>query len=210
MSCRARILPVWATTAMRTPPALRAPGSAFARLSQSARKRIRNPRPSWAGMGRRRSITLRDIVEGICRVADALGLYINEKKTRIVRLSQTYKYLQIKYTLTDTGRVIKRINPKNVTRERRRLKAYKRQLDAGRITYEDVEQSAKSWMGTYAKLMSKDQIRHMKALYKALFGKELIWKSKSHSAAEKPSQPKKTENPLSRSRNRVSRRSLDW
>lgn len=153
---------------------------------------------------------LRDIVEGICRVADALGLYINAKKTRIVKLSQTYKYLQIKYTLTDTGRVIKRINPKNVTRERRRLKAYKRQLDAGRITYEDVEQSAKSWMGTYAKLMSKDQIRHMKALYKALFGKELIWKSKSHSAAEKPSQPKKTENPLSRSRNRVSRRSLDW
>ena len=153
---------------------------------------------------------LRDILEGVCRVADALGLYINAKKTRIVKLSQTYKYLQIKYTLTDTGRVIKRINPKNVTRERRRLKAYKRQLDAGRITYEDVEQSAKSWMGTYAKLMSKAQIKNMKALYKALFEKEIIWKSKSHSAMEKSLQQKKTENPLSHSRNRAFQRCWEW
>lgn len=153
---------------------------------------------------------LQDIVEGICRIADALGLYINLKKTRIVKLTQTIKYLQIKYTLTDTGRVIQRINPKSVTRERRRLKAYKRQLDAGRMTYADVEQSVKSWMGAYAKLMSKAQIKHMKALYKALFGKELVWKSKSHSAMEKSSQQKKTENPLSHSRNRAFQRCWEW
>lgn len=55
------------------------------------------------------------------------------------------------------------------------------------MTYADVEQSVKSWMGAYAKLMSKAQIKHMKALYKALFGKELVWKSKSHSAMEKSS-----------------------
>ena len=54
---------------------------------------------------------------------------------------------EVKYvrTLTDTGRVIKRINPKNVTRERRRLKAYKRQMDAGRMTYEDIEQSVNEY-----------------------------------------------------------------
>ncbi len=116
------------------------------------------------------------VIEGIKREVKKLGMFINEKKTRITKLSGTYKYLQVKYSLTDTGKIIKRINPKNVTRERRKLKAYKRLLDRGEMSYNDVEQAAKSWMGSFAKLMSKQQIRNMKTLYKELFGKELLWK----------------------------------
>lgn len=119
------------------------------------------------------------IIEGIKIEAQKLGLFINEKKTRIVKMSSTYKYLQIKYTLTDTGRVIKRINPKSVTRERRKIKAYKRLLDKGEMSYKDIEQAVKSWMGAYHKLMSKKQKNNMKVLYKELFGKELIWKKQS-------------------------------
>ena len=68
---------------------------------------------------------------------------------------------------------------KAVTRERRRLKAYRHLVEIGRMTYEQVEQSAKSWMGDYSRLMSKQQITHMKAHYTALFGKELSWKPRS-------------------------------
>lgn len=116
------------------------------------------------------------VIAGIQEEAEKLGLFINEKKTRVVKLSSTYKYLQVKYSLTDTGKVIKRINPKSVTRERRKIKAYKRLLDKGEMTYEDIEQAVISWMGSFAKLMSKKQIKNMKILYKELFGKELIWK----------------------------------
>lgn len=119
---------------------------------------------------------LESIIAGIKREADSLGLFINEKKTHICKLSDTYKYLQVKYSLTDTGKVVKRINPKSVTRERRRLKAYKHLLDKGVMNYEDIEQAARSWMGGYARIMSKEQIKHMKALYLELFGKELAWK----------------------------------
>ena len=51
----------------------------------------------------------------------------------------------------------------------------KRILDK-EIDYETVEQSYKSWMGAYAKLMSKKQRNGMKQLYKELFGKEPRWK----------------------------------
>ena len=124
---------------------------------------------------------LRDVIDGIMIEAKAMGLFINEQKTHIVRLGDTYRYLQIKYTLTPEGRVIRRINPAAVTRERRRLKAYKGHIDRGRMTAEDVEQACMSWMGDYSRLMSKKQIKHMKALYKALFGKELTWKQQSNS-----------------------------
>lgn len=125
--------------------------------------------------------TLKSILEGIRKEAEELGLHINHKKTRICKLSSVYKFLQVKYSLSDTGRVEKRINPNSVTRERKRLKAYKNLMDKGVMSYADVEQSAKSWMGGYAKLMSKKQIKHMKDLYMDLFGKELQWKQRSHS-----------------------------
>lgn len=124
---------------------------------------------------------LRSIIEGAKEVARCMGIYINDRKTHIVRLSDTYKYLQIKYSLAENGRVIKRINPKAVTRERRRMKAYKRLIVRGEMSYEAAEMAIRSWMGDYSRLMSKKQIQNMKALYRALFGKELSWKPLSNS-----------------------------
>ena len=124
------------------------------------------------------------VIDGIKERAKELGLFINDKKTHAVKLSSNYKYLQIKYSLTETGKVIKRINPVSVTRERRRLKAYKRILDRGDITYHTVEEAYKSWMGEYASLMSKVQVSNMKSLYKELFGKEPRWKKGSPSSSQ--------------------------
>ena len=118
----------------------------------------------------------KQIIDGINTCAIELGLFVNMKKTHIAKLSDKYTFLQIKYTLTDTGKVVKRINPKTVTRERRKLKAYKRLLNKGVITFEDVEQAYKSWMGTFAKLMSKKQVKNMKKLCVDLFGVDIRWK----------------------------------
>lgn len=119
---------------------------------------------------------VKSVIQGMTKQADALGLFVNEKKTRIVKLSSTFVYLQRKYTLADTGKVIKRINSKSVTRERKKLKAYKRLQENNRIEYAAIEQSYKSWMGSNAKIMSKKQVKKMKQLYKELFGKEPRWK----------------------------------
>lgn len=120
---------------------------------------------------------IRDIIQGITREARELGMFINERKTRIVKLGSTYKYLQIKYSLSAKGRVIKRINPKAVTRERRRIKKYRKLAENGKMQLEDAENACKSWMGDFYRIMSKRQIKSMKKLYKELFGKEITWKT---------------------------------
>ena len=122
---------------------------------------------------------LKDILKNIKKIADELGLVVNDKKTRIVKLSQQFKVLQINYSLTETGRIIKKINPKSITRERRKLKAYKRLLDKGRITYTDIENIFKSWMSSNYKVMSKMQISNMYQLYYDLFGRRVKWKNHS-------------------------------
>lgn len=116
------------------------------------------------------------VIRMIAEQAAELGIFMNDKKTHIVKLSSKFKFLQMRYSLSDTGKVIKRISPKAVTRERQKLKAYKRLLDKGEMEYPDIEQAYKSWMGSFARVMSKKQVRHMKQLYKELFRREPRWK----------------------------------
>ena len=57
--------------------------------------------------------------------------------------------------------------------------AYKNLLDKGEIEYEDIKQAYMSWMGNYAHVMSKKQVKNMKKLYKQLFKEDLRWKAKN-------------------------------
>jgi hypothetical protein len=119
---------------------------------------------------------LLELLDGIRSIAAEYGLIINEKKTRICKLSDHYRHLQIQYSLTETGRVIRKIHPKAVTRERRKLKAYKRLLDAGKMIYEEVENDWKSWISGHWKYMSNKQISNLGRLYFGLFGRRATWK----------------------------------
>lgn len=102
----------------------------------------------------------------------------NKKKTRIVKISSTYKFLQIKYSLTDSGKVIKRINPKRVTTMRRKLKKLAVKVKNEEITYENVENMFRGWMGSFYKLLSKEQRKNLIGLYEDLFEKSITIISK--------------------------------
>ena len=120
---------------------------------------------------------LKETLKGVSEQAEKLGLYINEKKTHICKLSDKFAYLQMRYQLTETGKVVKRVKPATITRERRKLKKYKKLLDNGEVTYKNIEQSYKSWMGKYTKVMSKRQTKNIKRLYNELFKEDPRWKS---------------------------------
>lgn len=116
---------------------------------------------------------LMDILDHIREIAEDLGIHLNEKKTRIVKISGTYKFLQNKYTLTSTGKIIKRINPKRITAMRRKMKKLALKVQRGEVTYDCVENMFKSWMGDFYKLMSRQQRRNLIELYENLFDKTI-------------------------------------
>ena len=120
---------------------------------------------------------LKQLLKEIKIISSKLGLIVNDRKTRIVKLSQQFKVLQINYSLTPTGRIIKKISTKTVTRERRKLKAYKRLLDKGKMKSNDIENSFKSWMAGNYKKMSMQQISNMSQLYYDLFKEVPKWKN---------------------------------
>lgn len=116
---------------------------------------------------------IESVFNGIRDICNELGIHLNENKTRIVKMSGTYKFLQIKYTLTEKGYVIKRINPARVTAMRRKLKKLHAKVYSGEIEYKAVEQMFRSWMGSFYKLMSKSQRKELISLFESLFDKKI-------------------------------------
>lgn len=112
---------------------------------------------------------LHEILAKITEIAHSLGIFMNTKKTHIMKLNHTFVWLKIRYRLTASGHLVKKINPKTITRERRKLKKYRKMVDRGIMPLSDVQNSFKSWYCNYRKLMSYRTRLNMKALYHELF-----------------------------------------
>lgn len=115
---------------------------------------------------------LKEMLREITERAAAIGITVNQKKTRICKLSSMFRFLQVGYALTDTGRVIQKIHPKRITAMRRKLKKLAAKYEAGMIPLADIEQMYESWMGSHYKIMSKVQRQGLNDLFKQLFYKE--------------------------------------
>jgi len=113
---------------------------------------------------------LRDLLHDIQQICDELGIIINKKKTQIVKLSNGFTFLKMRYLITDTGKIIVIPCKAGITRERRKLRKLKRFALAGRITPAEIRGQYKSWRGNLIKYNAYKSIRSTDALYKSLFG----------------------------------------
>lgn len=112
---------------------------------------------------------LKDALEKIRGIYESLGIKLNEKKTRIVKLSRGFTFLKTQFFLTETGKVVKKICRDSVTRERRKLKKFAKWVNAGKMAFSRVEQQYSSWSGYAGKKDAHETIRRMDALYNRLF-----------------------------------------
>ena len=71
----------------------------------------------------------------------------------------------MQYSLTDTCRIIQKINPKRLTAMRRKMKKV-----ACKMTEKEFCDWYKSWFHGYYKIMSKQQRKNMDELYNKLKG----------------------------------------
>lgn len=106
---------------------------------------------------------LEEFLEEYIEIAADMGITVNTRKTRICKLSERWRFLQVQYSLTDTGRVIQKINPKRLTDMRRRMKKV-----APKLTEKEFTDWYKLWFKNHYKLMSKQQRLNMDTLFNQL------------------------------------------
>ena len=109
----------------------------------------------------------------IKRICDELGITLNQKKTQIVKLSHGFTWLKIRFYLTDTGKVVKKIYKRSITKMRRKLKTLKRKYENGEMQFEDVQATWQTWQAYALKFNSWHTIQNMRELYYQLFLKEM-------------------------------------
>lgn len=116
---------------------------------------------------------LMELLDAIIDRSAKIGLHVNKRKTYLTKLNSRYKFLQVKYTLMDSGKIIKRMNPRRVTAMRTRLKKLAIKVQNGSIEYDNVENMYRAWMGSFHKLLSTQQRKNLIDLYQQLFDKKI-------------------------------------
>lgn len=111
-----------------------------------------------------------ECLEKIQQKCNELGLILNVKKTHIVPIRRGFTWLKIRYRVTKSGHIIKRIWKKSVVRMRRKLKRLKRRLNLGKVSLVDIVQSYRSWRSHAIGLHAHNTLDRMDALFKELFG----------------------------------------
>lgn len=106
---------------------------------------------------------LEQLLQEIIAIANDLGITVNTRKTRICKLSNLWRFLQIQYSLTDTGRVIQKINPKRLTTMRRKMKKLVHILPE-----KEFDDWFNSWFQNHYRIMSRHQRENMITLYNEL------------------------------------------
>lgn len=114
-------------------------------------------------------------IESIC---SEYGIYINKKKTKIIDISKSFKFLQLWYRMYPDGQIRVRIASSKVGGVVRKLKHLRRKYLAGDLPYEKIEEYFKSWMGAFYKLLTKKQRKSLLALYEDLFNVTITIKNR--------------------------------
>ena len=125
-------------------------------------------RPDTSGDARNEVTNMKDM-ESVYDANALLDAFRQAKKTQIIKLSKGFTFLKIKYSLTDTGKVVQRVSRDSVTRMRRKLKKLRIKLDQGEIGFEDVRCAYNSWRGSVAHYDSYTTLKNMDKLFDELF-----------------------------------------
>lgn len=112
---------------------------------------------------------LENALADIRRMVKALGLEMN-RKTQIFPLKQGIIFLKWRFILTDSGKVIRKIGRKSITKERRKLKKLAEKVRNGEYPEEYMWMSFQSWRANAQRGNARQAIRNMERLYNQLKG----------------------------------------
>lgn len=112
---------------------------------------------------------LKELLKEINEICKEYGIFINEKKTQIIKLSRPFTFLKVRYRFTDSGKIIKKISRDTIAREKKKLKKFKVMLENNEISFKEVNNQYTAWKGNLKNYNSYYVIKNMDNLFNELF-----------------------------------------
>ena len=112
---------------------------------------------------------LQDVLSGVKAQAETLGLFVHPEKTHITPLSQGFTFLKTRYTLTASGKVIRRLCRETVTRERHKLKTLYGLARQGLISKPEFYALYFSWRGDKNRFNCHKTLNQLDQLFRSYY-----------------------------------------
>lgn len=125
---------------------------------------------------------LKQCLKEIIKICDELGIVLNPKKVKIKKLSDGFDFLKVRFKLTETGKVVRKMNYESIKSMRRKLKKFKDWNVNGRKIFinnkhiikpfplSDICSSYSSWKAHMKRGCNYWAVRRMDNLFESLFG----------------------------------------
>lgn len=123
---------------------------------------------------------LKTLREFLFEFAEDLGIEMNEKKCIITPFhSHSFKFLKMRIRLEPTGKVVVKLSRNSIKAIRRKLKIFRKWVNEGKMSPDDVFTSYQSWRSHAARCDSYKTVHSMDLYFVNLFETELAeWDKK--------------------------------
>lgn len=101
---------------------------------------------------------LKTLLKDITDICNKLGIFINHRKTKIIKSTNIIPYLKINYMFTNNGGLIRKVSKETIHREYRKITKYKNMMNTKGFKLNDIIFWYKSWRGSFIKYDSKSEI----------------------------------------------------
>lgn len=112
----------------------------------------------------------KELMQLFINKATSIGLTVNMDKSKIVRLSKSFKFCKAKFTLTETGKIVVNGNRDGMKRARRKIKTFKDKIDNREMTYEDLWTSVNGMLAYFENYNDHTKVLKLRRLFYSLFG----------------------------------------
>lgn len=113
---------------------------------------------------------LKVLLQGIREIATQLGIRLSEKKCIIIPFRHhAFHFLKMRIFLTETGKIVMKINKRCVKAMRRKIKIFCTWVQKGKLTYADAYQSYQSWRAHARRCNSYRTVKNLDEYFRRVF-----------------------------------------
>ena len=89
---------------------------------------------------------LKEISKDFMNRCTELGIKMNTKKCRIIKLTKQFIFLKTRFFITESGKLIRRIGRETARKERHRLRCFYRFYKLGMMSFQEIYLNFHSWI----------------------------------------------------------------
>jgi len=112
---------------------------------------------------------LKAVIREMVRRFEALGIWVNKRKCKIIPLTKPFRFCKARFTLGPTGKITVNGSRDGVKRARRKLKLFHREFKEGKRPLSEVEQFMECQSAYYRNYNDHGRLLRLRRLYHAIF-----------------------------------------